>query len=32
MKKVTNFNDVAKEKVKNLIQIGCKSLIIHTKY
>ena len=27
-----NFEDVTKENIKNLIQIGSKFLIIHTEY
>ena len=30
--KLTNFDDVMKENIKNIIQIDRKFLIIHTKY
>ena len=32
MQNIINFDDVTKENIKNIIQIGHKFLIIHTEY
>ena len=32
VQKMINFDDVVKENKKNIIQIGCKFLMIHSEY